>query len=149
MKQILGICVVLAMAWSSSAFAGDLRPSHGNNRTLASEDLLAGDKFLSSAQDENRLAAARISRHIANTKKLQERFGLTRERAAAIIIGQAGKANVIDVFVTSDPGDTRYICILTVCACFGDDDCNFMFTTVCADPDTNGSCTGDICTCTP
>jgi hypothetical protein len=24
-----------------------------------------------------------------------------------------------------------------------------MFTTICADPATNGSCTGQICTCTP
>jgi len=149
MKQILGICVVLGMALSAVAIAGDSRTGLGTNRVLASEDLLAGNKLLSGAQHENILGAARISQFIASPMELEERLGISRYRADAIFIGPEGKENVIDFFATSDPGGTRIICIGAKCACYGDEDCNKMFTTICADPATNGSCVGQICTCTP
>lgn len=88
------------------------------------------------------------SNPIKNKKALQSRLGISKERAQAIIVGKKGKKRV-NKFLANDVGRAEFKCTSHGCSCHGDDDCNLMFTTVCSDTASNGSCTGDVCTCTP
>ncbi len=94
---------------------------------------------------------ARKSEPVKSKKVLQSRFGISAKRAQTIFVGKKGKAKVGKRLglIAGDSGVSEYTCTPHGCSCHGDDDCNLMFTQVCADPDTNGSCTGDVCVCTP
>ena len=85
---------------------------------------------------------------VKNKKVLQKRLRISKARANAIIVGERGKANV-QRFIANDFGETKYECSPNGCTCHGDNDCNLMFTQACANTSSNGSCTGDVCTCTP
>jgi hypothetical protein len=96
------------------------------------------------------LDRARKSQPIEDREELQTTLGVSAERLAAIVTGPDGRDQVIDD-LASEPEATQFICVSFGCACFGDADCNLMFTTVCADPGTNGSCSGEppVCVCHP
>lgn len=87
---------------------------------------------------------------IGNHQELQSRLRLPAERLGVITIGETGKTKV-SLFLLDNSGGTGYECKAAGCACFGDEDCNRMFTQVCADPATDGSCSGEppVCTCHP
>jgi hypothetical protein len=95
------------------------------------------------------------SNPVEDSARLSERLNISDGRAQFIIVGERGRENVrayiqlIDDFTLPEPGRFEYNCTTHGCSCHGDDDCNLMFTQVCADPSTNGSCTGEVCTCTP
>lgn len=96
------------------------------------------------------LMRVRETASITERQELQARLRISRERANAITTGARGKQRVLD-FLAPSGGDTAYICTSGGCACFGDFDCNLMFTQVCADPSTDGSCSGEppVCVCHP
>jgi len=107
-------------------------------------------KQKTAVSDESKLLKkqTRTSKPITSKKDLRARFDLSKKRAATISIGKKGKANVRR-FVSNDNHETGYECSPNGCSCHGDLDCNLMFTQVCSDPSTGGSCTGNVCTCTP
>lgn len=102
------------------------------------------------ADDGDILARVRQSPTISSRQTLQTTLKISSNRAEAIFIGDKGKKNVIG-FLAANGGGGRlgYTCDSHGCSCHGDDDCNLMFTQVCKNPSTNGSCTGEVCTCTP
>lgn len=58
-----------------------------------------------------------------------------------------------DLFAAAT-GQQEFTCVGGIlCICVGDDDCNDMFSTICSDTSTGGSCTetdGEtVCACTP
>ena len=73
------------------------------------------------------------------------RLHLPRERVAAISTGR------LDGRLVARTAGNGFICGATSCVCFGDDDCNNMYSTVCRNPSTGGSCNTTtpftICTC--
>jgi hypothetical protein len=91
---------------------------------------------------------ARKSKPVKNKEVLQSRLRIPARRAQTIFVGSRGKERV-NRFLANDSGETGYKCTSHGCSCHGDGDCNLMFTQVCADPATNGACTGNVCTCTP
>lgn len=94
------------------------------------------------------LRKARESEPVKNQEVLQSRLRIPATRAQFIHVGTKGKEGV-NSFLAKDSGGTGYQCTRHGCSCHGDDDCNLMFTQACRDPKTNGSCTGQVCTCTP
>lgn len=85
---------------------------------------------------------------VKNKEDLQKRLNIPKKRVEEIIIGTKGVSN-INKFIANSAGEVGYTCTSHGCSCHGDDDCNLMFTQVCADPNINASCTGDVCACTP
>jgi hypothetical protein len=95
------------------------------------------------------LEVARSAPEVREINVLMNKLKLPRARAEAIIVGAAGKENVIKDLAAVRLGDSEFNCTSHGCSCHGIDDCNLMFTTVCSAPSTNGSCTGEVCVCTP
>jgi hypothetical protein len=96
------------------------------------------------------LKRVRETAALTERQKLRTRLRISPERAKVITTGARGRQKVLD-FLAPGVGDTGYICTSAGCACFGDVDCNLMFTQVCSDPSTDGSCSGEppVCTCHP
>jgi hypothetical protein len=79
---------------------------------------------------------------------LATRLGITPMRAQAITIGPQALGNIQQGI----PASLDFHCGGGVCVCSGDRDCNDMFSTICRDPGTDGSCTDlgggrVVCTC--
>lgn len=124
-------------------------------RTLFLSSFLVSSLFIvgctSMTNTEKAVKHARESAPINNRQELKSRLRIPEERLEAIGTGEEGKARV-NKFLSSGSGGTEFDCIEGIgCMCFGDDDCNFMYETICADHATNGDCTGEppICTCNP
>lgn len=94
--------------------------------------------------------AVEASRPIENTDALLKTLRLPPDRAAAITVGPEARQAIAERL---RPQRLDFICIGGACVCAGDPDCNDMFSGVCRDPGTNGSCTDFngtvICYCTP
>ncbi|MGI9352738.1 MAG: hypothetical protein ACR2O3_14330 [Rhizobiaceae bacterium] len=82
-------------------------------------------------------------------------LGLSKSQAANISIGIEGRTAVRSQLkrsgvLAADVEKQKYVCNASACFCYGDNDCNNMFTSnVCSSG--SGSCTGEppICTCSP
>lgn len=78
---------------------------------------------------------------------------LPQDRASLVSTGAQAKTNVQSLIQSGAfVGATKvneFWCSDGECICFGDDDCNDMFSTVCSDPGTGGSCIGNtpVCVC--
>lgn len=103
-----------------------------------------------SNKSDSKLQHARESAPIDNHQVLGAVLKIPNNKLSSIIVGDKAKANVTD-FLSGNSGGSAYECKAAGCSCFGDEDCNRMFTQVCSDPATNGSCTGEppVCTCQP
>lgn len=91
------------------------------------------------------------SKAIENHDSLVRTLKIPKVRASSINIGQPGLDAIRRSF--SGPFTNSYMCRVASCSCTGDTECNKMFSGVCRDPRSGGSCTGSgsstVCTCNP
>jgi len=85
---------------------------------------------------------------IENRDELAKMLSIPATRVEAITIGADAKSRLLGQLTGATLG---YICTEAACTCSGDADCNDMYSTVCNDPGTDGSCvetSGGRVTCT-
>ncbi|HYE29082.1 MAG TPA: hypothetical protein VEA61_12740 [Allosphingosinicella sp.] len=114
----------------------------------ASSDAASARAELKQARDRLAAATERLSRGarpVTDRAALAARLKLDPKRFAAIKTGGPISGQMTASF---NPGSD---CKFGHCTCYGDSDCNEMFTGICRNPSTDGSCeehSGEtVCTC--
>jgi hypothetical protein len=138
----LAIALLIAggFAFSKSSVASSQSPV---TLLTAKDDVTADHEKLSASVQK----AWQSSVPIKDMADLESRLKLSKRRLQSINIG--GPINTIG----TSSSRMGFFCSGAKCICIGDSDCNDLFSGVCNDPRTGGSCrvTGRVvvCTCNP
>lgn len=146
MKRTLTLTVVLGLLVAGSAVAQDRTDQADPQK----RPVRPPPRAVPPTDEGGALEAVRQAVPITDVRALRTRLAIPAERAGAIVIGEPARDRLIR-FLSSTADETGYECKAEGCSCFGDADCNRMFSQVCSDPATNGVCTGEppVCTCHP
>ena len=147
MKNSIAIILALFMLTATATLSAQTRTNATKTAVLASKQIKTTKYQARNSVKYVNPRQLKEGRNVLQLSKTNLEFVKQRGKVVSVrVISPSGRKG--PNLVAKDPGAQKFICTGSICFCFGDNDCNNMFTSnVCKDCIDCAGCVGDDCYC--